>query len=73
MTIPDKFPIPLTDDLIDRLSQSKIISVLDLDKGYYQVPVHTNSVDKTSLAPAYISTAKISKEEEVNNVVNDNA
>ena len=38
----------IIDDLIDRLGQSKITSVLDLAKGYYQVPVHTNSVDKTA-------------------------
>ena len=42
VTIPDKFPIPLIDNLIDRLSQSKIISVLDLAKGHYQVPVYMN-------------------------------
>ena len=48
VTIPDKFQIPLLDDLIDRLSQSKIITVLDLAKGFYQVPVHMNSVDKTA-------------------------
>jgi len=39
VTILDKFPIPLIDDLVDRLGQSKIISVLDLAKGYYQVLV----------------------------------
>ena len=48
VTIPDKFPIPLIDDLVDRLGHSKVISVLDLAKGYYQAPVHANSVDKTA-------------------------
>jgi len=45
VTIPEKSPISLIDDLVDRLGQSKIISVLELAKGYYQVLVHTNSVD----------------------------
>ena len=48
VTIPDKFPILLIKDLMDRLSQSIIISSLDLVKGYYQLPVHINSVDKTA-------------------------
>ena len=47
VTIPDNFPIPLIEDLIDRSGQSKILSFLDLAKGYS--PVHTNSVDKTAL------------------------
>ena len=48
ITTPDVFPMPLIEDFIDRLAQSKVISVLDLAKGYYQVPVHPNSVDKTA-------------------------
>ena len=48
ITTPDLFPMPLIEDLIDRLAQSKVISVLDLAKEYYQVPVHPNSVDKTT-------------------------
>ena len=48
ITTPDVFPMPLIEDLIDRLAQSKVISVLDLVKRYYQVPLHPNSVDKTA-------------------------
>ena len=48
ITAPDVFPMPLIEDLIDRLAQSKVISVLDLVKGYYLGPVHPNSVDKTA-------------------------
>ena len=48
ITTPDVFPMPLIEDLIERLAQSKVISVLDVAKGYYQVPVHPNSVDKTA-------------------------
>ena len=40
--------MPLIENLIDRLAQSKVISVLDLVKGYYLGPVHPNSVDKTA-------------------------
>ena len=48
ISTPDVFPMPLIEDLIDHLSQSKVISVLDLAKGYYQVPAHPNSLDKTA-------------------------
>ena len=46
VTTPDMFPIPLIEDLIDRLGLSKMLSFLDLAKGYYQVPVHPSSIDK---------------------------
>ena len=48
VTTPDMFPIPLIEDLIDRLGQFKMLSFLDLAKGYYQVPVHPSSLDKTA-------------------------
>lgn len=37
LTVPDAYPLPLIDDLIDMVGQSRIISKVDLQKGYYQV------------------------------------
>ena len=48
VTVPDPFPMPLAEELIDRLGIAKIVTILDLAKGYYQVPVHKESVEKTA-------------------------
>ena len=37
MTIPDSFPLPLIEDLIDAIGESKFVTTLDLQKGYYQI------------------------------------
>jgi len=47
-TIKDQYPLPRIDDLIDRLKNAKWISTLDLAWGYWQLPVHPDSVDKTA-------------------------
>ena len=48
VTRPDPFPMPRMDDLIDRIGNVQYISTLDLSKGYYQVPVHPDSIGKTA-------------------------
>ena len=37
VTVPDSYPIPRVDDLVDSVGQSKYLSKLDLLKGYYQI------------------------------------
>ena len=41
----DPFPMPRVDELIDRLGKA---NMLDLTRGYYQIPVHSNSIPKTA-------------------------
>ncbi len=48
LTKPDPFPMPRVEDLLDRLGRSAYISTLDLSKGYYQIPVHKESIPKTA-------------------------
>ena len=48
VTRKDKYPLPFIQDIFDSLQGAKIFSTLDLFSGYWQIPVHPNSVDKTS-------------------------
>ena len=49
-TIPDRYPIPRIDDLIDTIGQQKgkLFTSLDLMKGYHQVKVSEQAKDKTA-------------------------
>lgn len=37
VTISDSYPLPLIEDLIDRVGQSRFVTTIDLQKGYYQI------------------------------------
>jgi cleavage and polyadenylation specificity factor subunit 1 len=48
-TVPDHYPLPNIADITATLHGAKIFSKLDLLKGYFQVPVHPDDVDKTCI------------------------
>ena len=43
-TVPDPFPLPRIEDLIDRVGKAKYLTKLDMTRGYWQVPPDDPSV-----------------------------
>jgi len=52
-TIPDRFPLPLIDDLFDQFSGDKIFSCFDCLSGFNQQSVHPNSRYLTAFTTPY--------------------
>lgn len=48
--IPDKFPLPRIDEILDGLGKARYFSCLDLHSGYHQIPLHEKSRHLTSFA-----------------------
>jgi cytoskeleton-associated protein 5 len=49
VTTPDKYPLPNLQDLSSQLHGAAVFSKLDLEKGYYQVPMQPADVPKTAI------------------------
>ena len=52
-TKPDHYPLPNIQDIMSLVHGAKIFSKLDLLKGYFQVPVNPEDVDKTCIVTPF--------------------
>jgi Reverse transcriptase (RNA-dependent DNA polymerase) len=52
-TVPDKYPVPNIQDMSAKLSGCSVFSLLDLKKGYYQVPVAEEDIPKTAVTTPF--------------------
>jgi len=48
MTQDDKYQMPRVEKMVERLGKANYITILDLTKGYYQVPVKLEDQPKTT-------------------------
>ncbi|CAM5122719.1 unnamed protein product [Natator depressus] len=48
VTRPDNYPVPCTDELLEKLGRAQFISTLDLTKGYWQVPLDESAKERSA-------------------------
>ena len=47
-TVKNRYPLPLPEEMFDRLGNSKVFNKIDLKSGYWQIPVRRGDIQKTT-------------------------
>lgn len=50
VTIPDRFPLPVLNDLLQSIGRNKVFSTLDLLQGFWQIPLDEESKQLTAFS-----------------------
>ena len=53
VTIKNKYPLPMFNDLFDRLQGAKVFSKIDLRSGYHQLKIREQDIPKTAFTTRY--------------------
>ncbi len=53
ITVKDPFYMPTIEEIVNKLGNAKFFSKLDLTKGFHQIPIHPDSMDKTSFVTPF--------------------
>ncbi|GJW66068.1 putative reverse transcriptase domain-containing protein [Tanacetum coccineum] len=53
LTVKNRYPLPIIDDLFDQLQGSQFFSKIDLRSGYHQLRVHEDDMPKTAFRTRY--------------------
>ena len=51
-TKKDVYPLPRVDDMLDSLGKADYFTVLDLQSGFWQIPLHPDDMEKTAFSTA---------------------
>src|SRR6187399_413870 len=53
VTIKNKYPLPMMNDMFDRLQGAKVFSKIDLRSGYHQLKIREQDIPKTAFTTRY--------------------
>ena len=48
-TIPDRYPLPRIQDILNGLYDANIFSTIDIVKAYHQIPMKESDINKTAI------------------------
>jgi hypothetical protein len=52
-TVKDTYPLPLMEELLERIAGCESYTTLDLNQGYHQIPMDEDSIPKTAFTSKY--------------------